>query len=212
MSSYLIKKIDFDPDFEPLVGSSLLIQKQVLTGSEKEKVILRRAKDESAKIRKKAANILADAIREKEREKQRGYQEGREEALAELTEKILIADQAGEKALKDAEPQIIRMVMDIAEKVIGRKIKKGAVVDVVKKAIRESVGRKALVRINPADFPMIKEKEGKLLSGLGHTYSISIREDESIPQGGCIVETEMGAVDARLETQLGAIRKALGLA
>jgi flagellar biosynthesis/type III secretory pathway protein FliH len=40
---------------------------------------------------------------------------------------------------------------------------------------------------------------------------MNIKEDEQIPPGGCVVETEMGAVDARLETQMTAIKKALGL-
>ena len=113
--------------------------------------------------------------------------------------------------LSEAEPQIIRMVMDIAEKVIGRQIEKGAIVDVVKNAISQAAGRKIVVRVHPADVPMIREREKDLFASLDQNQSVSVKEDEEIPPGGCIVETEMGTVDARLETQLNAIKKALGL-
>jgi flagellar biosynthesis/type III secretory pathway protein FliH len=37
------------------------------------------------------------------------------------------------------------------------------------------------------------------------------REDESIIPGGCIVETEVGTIDAQIDTQLKAIKKALNI-
>ena len=58
---------------------------------------------------------------------------------------------------------------------------------------------------------VLKEHEKDLLTVIDQTQSISVKEDEEIPAGGCIVETELGTVDARLETQLRAIKKALGL-
>ncbi len=211
MNPLLIKKIDFDPDFEPLVAGSLVVPERVLLAIEKERIILRRAQEEALQIKARAQEILASAETEREEERQRGYEDGHEEAIAEYAERMIQASRAEERVMTESEPQLVKMVMDIAEKVIGRELEKGAVVDVVRKTIQDAVGKKVTVRVHPDDYVVLKEKESQLFSVLDQTRSISVREDESIERGGCIVETELGVVDARLSTQLSAIRKALGL-
>ncbi|MBI3540905.1 MAG: hypothetical protein HY073_02035, partial [Deltaproteobacteria bacterium] len=154
---------------------------------------------------------LLQAKLEKEEEKKKGYETGREEGLLTLSEKILEVGQAKEKIFQEAEPQIIQMVMEIAEKVIGRALKKGAIVDVVKSTMAQAVGQKVVVRVHPSDLEVLKEKESDLLMALNQNQTLAVKGDESITAGGCIIETEAGVVDARLEVQLKAIRKALGL-
>jgi flagellar biosynthesis/type III secretory pathway protein FliH len=206
----IIKSIQFDPEFRP-VNVGPVLKNRIMTAYEEAKEIVARARQESARLRKEAQATRDQAVVEKEAERERGYNQGLQQGLEQLSEKIMEAELSKEKALNDAEPQIIRMVMDIAEKVIGREVAEGAVVDVVKKAITQAVGRKIVVRIHPMDMPILKDREKDLATVLDQTQSVAIKEDEQIPPGGCVVETEMGAVDARLETQLAAIKKALGL-
>lgn len=208
--SKVIKAIQFDKEFRPVTVGPI-VKNRVMTAYDEAKGIILTARSEAERLRQEAESIRKQAALEKEAERERGYQQGLQAGLAELSEKIIEAEFGREKILNEAEPQIIRMVMDIAEKVIGREIEKGAIVDIVKQAISQAVGRKITVRINPIDIPAMKEREKDLLIGLESTQSVSIKEDEQIPPGGCVVETEKGAVDARLETQLEAIKKALGL-
>ncbi len=208
--SKIIKSIQFDPEFRP-VNVGPILKNRVMTAFEAAKEIVARARQEASRLRKEARATREQAVVEKQAERERGYNQGLQEGLEQLSEKIMEAELSKEKALNDAEPQIIRMVMDIAEKVIGREVSEGAIVDVVKKAITQAVGRKIVVRIHPMDMPILKEREKDLARVLDQTQSVAIKEDEQIPPGGCVVETEMGAVDARLETQLAAIKKALGL-
>ena len=210
MNAKIIKSIKFDPEFQP-VNVSPILKRRVVSAYEEAKEIIVLARAEAARIRTQARETSRRATTEKASERQRGFEEGYQEGLGRLTRKTLEVEQAYEKMLSEAEPQIIRMVMDIAEKVIGRQIEKGAIVDVVKNAISQAAGRKIVVRVHPADVPMIREREKDLFASLDQNQSVSVKEDEEIPPGGCIVETEMGTVDARLETQLNAIKKALGL-
>lgn len=207
----VIKKIDFDPDFEPVLFSPV-IQHDVLSGLEKASEIISRAKKEGVRLRKRSKDVLAQAVVEKEEERKRGFEEGYQEGLAQLTEKILQAEGAREKILKESEPQIIQMVMEIAEKVIAREVARGAVVDVVKSAVQQCVGERIVVKIHPSDFETLRSKEAEFSAVLRPSLkSLSWKEDEAVSPGGCVVESEAGTVDARLETQLKAIRKALGL-
>src|SRR5437870_4734758 len=134
----IIKRMQFDPEFQPALVSPV-IKRRIVSAYEEAKEIVTAARQESTRIRQEAAETIRQAIEEKEAERTRGYEEGRQEGLGELTEKLFEVSQAHEKILSESEPQIIRMVMDISEKVIGRQIEKGAVIDIVKQAIAQSV-------------------------------------------------------------------------
>ena len=209
--SLIIKRIDFDPEFQPVLLSPVIGHRS-LSALDQAKTILRQAREESLRIRQEADHIRQEASLEREAEKERGFEEGRQEGLGRLTEKILEVAAAQENFFRGAETEVIRMVMDIAEKVIARELKKGAVTDIVRQAVGRAVGQKVIVRVHPQDAVRLKEKEPEILQAAGSRQSLVVREDEEIPPGGCIVESELGTVDARLETQLSAIRKALGIA
>ncbi len=113
--SSIIKRIDFDPEFEP-VSLFPVIKQDVLAVLDQAKEIIVRARKESARIRKKSRDVLEAAVVEKEEERKRGFEEGYQEGLAQLTSKILQVEQGKENFFREAEPQVIRMVMEIAEK------------------------------------------------------------------------------------------------
>jgi len=209
-SAKIIKRMQFDPEFQPTLVTPV-IKHRVVSAYQEAKQIIENARKEAARIREEAAETIQRAIQEREAERKRGYEEGYQEGLGQLTERMFEVAQSHEKILNEAEPQIIRMVMDISEKVIGREIEKGGIVDIVKQAIDQSAGKKIIVRLNGVDVPVMRERESELYKALTQGQTVSVREDDSIPAGGCVVETEMGSVDARLETQLKAIKKALGL-
>ena len=192
----VIKRMEFDDAFEVVRSVSPIIKNHTLTALEKAKKIIAQASADAAVIRQRATDVLKSAETEKEEERKRGYEEGLDDGQSEFTEKILEAELAHEKILAEAEPQIVKMVMDISEKVIGQAMLEGAVVDVVKKAISESVGRKISVRIHPADINLLKERQSDLMASLGDSRTLSFLEDESIPAGGCIVEKGRSRMDS----------------
>ncbi len=207
----IIKRIEFDPEFIP-VHLPIVLKQGTIDAIDQAKEVVHGARQEAQRIRKEAREFLEQAKREREEERRAGYEEGLEEGKRALTQRVVEAESAHEKVLKEAEPEIIKMVMEIAEKVIGRELGKGAIVDVVKKAMTQAVGKKMIIKIHPDDFATLKEQEKELFQTMERTQSISLKEDESVGPGGCMIETELGTVDARLKTQLAGIRKALGLA
>ena len=207
----IVKRLQFDPEFMPLLKASPVIKFKALSATEQAKSIIQQAKKEAEHIKSQAQKVLEEAQQHYEDERRRGFEEGREEGKTEWIQKIIEAGMAKEKMLEEAEPQVIRMVMDMAEKVIGRALEKGAVVEVIKKTIEESSGKKIIVKINPQDWETVKARENELANSIDQRRSISVREDENVGPGGCIVETELGIIDARLELQMKAIRNALGL-
>jgi type III secretion protein L len=72
------------------------------------------------------------------------------------------------------------------------------------------VGQQLVLRLNPADKKkMEKGSDWEAIQKAGRR--ISLVADETLKPGDCIVESELGTVDARLENQWKAIRKAMGV-
>ena len=62
---------------------------------------------------------------------------------------------------------------------------------------------------NPEELERARSSQERIAEEAGPGKEIEIREDKSVSPGGCIVETDLGIIDARLETQLRVLEKAL---
>lgn len=164
-------------------------------------------------IQRQARAVLAEVEDAREQARQAGFAEGRETGLATVTEQLVRHKHVTETFYQQAEADIIRLVVQIAEKVIGRLVEEKAdlIHAVVRQAIEASIGDRINVLLNPEDYRLVKAGERDFQDLVDRTRRLHFKEDESITRGGCIVETEVGTIDARLETQLAAIRKALEL-
>ena len=61
----------------------------------------------------------------------------------------------------------------------------------------------------PKDVEIVRDKIPEIFSGEYFEAKISVIPDNEIKEGGVIVETSNGIIDATLETQLSIIEKAL---
>lgn len=198
-------------DFLPNEGG--VLNKKSIAAKKEAEAIVTRAQKESEKIRKEAEELLTQVNAELEKSKKVGYEEGHEEGLQTVAEKVIAFEKMKEEFYNEAEEKIIKLVMMISEKVIGKIVQdsKEAIKSVVRQALESALGERILIRLSPEDYKIIKSAESEFSEMLDRTKRINFKEDESISQGGCLVETEVGTIDARLETQLEAIRKALEL-
>lgn len=159
----------------------------------------------------KSAQIIADAHRQADELRETAYREGREQAVAEFTETIAAALERRETAVREVEQDVLKLSVKLAEKIIGREIKtdKKTVADIVATALRNVRHREQLIiRVNPADFPQLEEIKSTF-SHTGRAEYLDFEPDPKIASGGCLIESEVGTVDARLETQLKILERAL---
>lgn len=190
-----------------------VIRKGELVAQTRVEKILGEAEKEADRIKAEAEKLLSHVQRQVEEGKERGYQEGREQGLAEWTEEILKAKRLKETFFASAETEVVKLVTAIAEKVIGKLVQehKEVVRAIVHQALEHSLGDKIVIRMNPEDLKRLRKEDLEFSDLLDRTKQVHFREDETIAGGGCVVETEVGTIDARLDTQLKAIRKALGV-
>ena len=108
--------------------------------------------------------------------------------------------------------QTVQLAIAIAEKILNQEVaqRKDVILGVLQgvlKNITETDGMK--IRLNQQDFRFMMEAQKDFLPSFDGVRNVVFEEDASIKRGGAIVETMFGEVDARLESQLEEIKKAM---
>ena len=165
-------------------------------------------------------HVEGETLREKmDREKQLGVEETLELARREMASKVeglgnILQDLSSCKAriCTEAEAQLLELTLTLAEVVVRHEVSCGA--DTVRETLQaalemagENSGLK--VRLHPEDLENIMEFLPQLEQRLGAATQLELEGDLAISQGGCLVETDSGMIDARLEEQLEALRQQL---
>jgi len=175
---------------------------------------------ERARVMIADAATRADSIAEDARKKahDEGHTAGTQAADREMSEMLAsmrnLVDMARlerHKIIEAAEPELVRLALGIAERVIHSQIAldRGVVVEMAKAAIERLVDRESItVRVNPADIERMREHREDMLA-MGDVKNVRIIEDQRVDRGGVLVETDAGSVDAKISTQLGEARKVL---
>lgn len=101
--------------------------------------------------------------------------------------------------------EIVEVVFESVCKILGKSVvEKDAVVSMVHEVIRHAQDRMhMIIRVAPLDFELIQDAKEKLCKGLNNR--VDVVADEHVTYGGCIVETDAGAIDGRIEQQLSGL-------
>ena len=175
--------------------------------------IVEKAKAEAAQIVAEAQaqhdKIVSDARSEGfEQGSQEGYEKGVAEVdrLIERMHKVLEAVmQRREEILQDTETQIVELVILMARKVIKilSENQKNVIMANTVAALRKVKTRgNVTLRVNIEDVKLTTAHADEFIQHVENVQGITVQEDSSVETGGCIVETDFGAIDARISSQL----------
>jgi len=117
-----------------------------------------------------------------------------------------------ERLLRKTEPELIELACSIAGRIVRREVEQDdeAVLRIVQKAIDLATEKtQLLIRLHPTDIEWVRQHCEQLRATHDHLEQILFEPDTRIERGGCIIETKAGNVDARLERQLGELRRNL---
>jgi flagellar assembly protein FliH len=110
-----------------------------------------------------------------------------------------------EKTYQSIENEVVELALAIARQVICHEITmdKEIVVCVAREALAkvEDPG-KIRIKMSPSDLQFIKETQTQLSNMVENIEHITLEAAENIQSGGCIIETDLGEIDARIEKQL----------
>ena len=106
-----------------------------------------------------------------------------------------------------AERDLVRLAIEIARKIVHREVTIDP--EIVLTLARIGLSRvhnrtAATIHLHPEDFAFVNTRREKFEAG----HVVELIEDRSIGRGGCLVHTEMGDIDARIEQQFAEIERA----
>ncbi len=162
------------------------------------------ARDVLERARAEASAVLEAAASERERIRTEAEEAGHRAGLAR-------AAAERDRVLRSAADDLVRLAVAVARTVLGREVERDGGVEALAARALQAVRqrREVTLRVHPADAPAVRREAGPLGTLLARAPALAVREDPGVGRGGLVVETEAGALDARLETRLEAVEAAL---
>jgi type III secretion protein L len=160
-----------------------------------------------------AARVRDDARREYETAAARGYESGREQGLAEWYERCARSAASQRRVQSLLRERIVELVVDATEQIV-RDVDISALfarsAEVVERLVEGSTYLR--VRVHPDDERAAVSEFDRLAAlwrDRGHGVAVTVVADRAVTRGACLCESDLGTVDASLDTQLAALRAAV---
>jgi type III secretion protein L len=159
-----------------------------------------------------ARKILDAAGQERQAVLETARKEGYDQGLQLWHAAVEEANSVRDRRLAENEPELIRLAVRIAEKIIGEELRLNpqATVSITRQCLQWlRPERTVMLRVSPAELDLVRERIDSLREAAGPHRTIEVIADPGIGCGGCIMESEYGVIDARLETQIRCMEEIL---
>lgn len=193
------------------------------------------AREILAQAKAEASETLADARLQAEAYREAAWQEGfhdgkqaaHQQIEAELREQwdLECADfraeaqsliegiiQARQELWDSQESEMVAFALDIARQVIKTEISQNneIVTHILHNALRRVTDKENIrIRVSIGDAPRIRDMRDDLMTLIDGIKNLEILDDRRIGDGGCIIETGAGTIDAKIETQIDEVERAI---
>lgn len=205
----------FELELEALKGKLLAEQESWRKSFEEERASAMEALRREAEAAKRAAR--EEGFRAgREEGLRRGYEEGMARAREEVSERarefLRVLDgisasvrEAQEELLSQVEVKVVRILEVLLSKLLRREVELDR--EVIVRLLKEVFSRlsdrdEVVVYLSPRDFKVFEEGRSQFADFLREIKSFKVVLDEHVEDGGCVVETRLGVVDARVRSQL----------
>lgn len=152
-----------------------------------------------------------------------GYREGIAEAEAavrqqyaeQLEEARQVLDSAYDQKrhiIREAEPFLIDLGTAVAEKIVQRQltVEPDWILALTKSMLSRKREKGAITLcVAPSNFSFFQDARDELVLAVDSQAELHIVPDATVQDQGCVIRTEFGSVDARIDTQLQEIKQAL---
>lgn len=170
---------------------------------------LRTAEQIVADAQAQAEAILIEAKAAFEAERQRGFEEGQEEARLEQAEQMIANVSRTVDYFAKVEGRMVDLVMQAVQRIVSDFSDDERVMTTVRNVLAVVRNQKQMtLRLNPQQVEMVKSRVNELLAAYPGVGYLDIIADHRLQADACILESEIGLVEASMEGQLTALRNA----
>lgn len=162
------------------------------------------------------AQMEANSIRETAAKD--GYKEGLNKSEKDIAAlQIAIEDfmSAKNKIYDEISKDILEIAFEIAQKIIKKEVQisKDVFLSIVTEVLKElsASENRVILKVSPEDADYARENIPQILSGAQIDCKILVAPDENVEEGGCVIQTNNGIIDADIKSQLEIVKTALNV-
>jgi len=188
-----------------VVSNPKVLKREVFEAAQEARDVVSVAQD-------RARQIIAQAERESEEIREKAREEGKAQGLAEWNRILAQASKRAEELTKSWEETMLRLSVRVAEKIVGEQLRlhPDTIVEIVREVLKNvRPGKRLAIQVHPSEAQRVRARVDRLRESLGASSEIEIVAAASVPAGGCVIDSELGIIDARLETQLKCLEEVL---
>ena len=217
-----------------MIRAAELERKKILESvqEEKERIIQAAEQEKEAIIRKaeqdreqREHEFQAELEKRREEGFNFGYTDGHAEGLKQGVEELkdlrfiveTVMDRVNDKKnefFSELKGVILNIIFEIAKKVLRREIDRDPqyIIRNIEKAFSVlSAPTNIKIHLNLNDYDIVQEHKDMIVKLFKDSSRIDFIEDKNLERGDCLIETDAGYVDARVDSQLENIRGELEL-
>jgi flagellar assembly protein FliH len=161
-----------------------------------------------------ARRILAEAHSQADLLRAAAVAEGRQAGQVQAAKQLFDVARLRGETVRKAEEQAMQAVLLVAAELLGETLRAeperiSALLEPHLTRVRRA--ESLVLRLHPDDAHWLSENGASLRAYVGVECAIELRADADIARGGCLIESNLGELDARIETRLTELARALGL-
>ncbi len=169
------------------------------------------AKDLLAKIREEDEQFRKEAFEEAERLKEEAEKRGFEKGEAAWADQIALIEQEIAKVYDEVHAKVLPVALKAAEALVGRELSLNpdTIGDIVMKNLKSVADHKRItVYCHKDDYENLQRRKDEMKQMFERLENLVVQERGDVQQGGCIIETEAGIINAQWETQVNSLQRA----
>lgn len=162
------------------------------------------AKEITEHALKDAEAYKKETVTECEKLKEQAQREGFELGFQKWAEQIAKLEIEITQVRQEVGKTAIPVALKAAQKIVGREIElsQDVIVDIVSNCLKTvATHKKITIYVNKKDLASLEKHRSQLKQLFESLEVMYIRERNDIEQGGCVIETEGGIINAKLENQ-----------
>lgn len=158
----------------------------------------------------RAADIEAAAHQRAQEMEEKGYAAGLAKGKAALATQMMETVTQSVSLMANAERRLVHTVMKALKKILGEMGDEAVITGIVREVLALARDQGSVVlRLHPRQVETVRSRMNQLTAPYPTLPAPRIVADPRLEVGNCLMETEVGVVDASIETQLQAIEAAL---
>lgn len=152
--------------------------------------------------------ITGELEQERELARKQGFAQGLQEWTAHLKE----LQEEKERVYRELEKMVVPIAIKAAKKIVGREtsLSEGVISEIVANNLRAVSQHKQIkIFVNPSEKETLEKDRERLRQVFERLESLTIEGRDDIQPGGCVIETEVGIINAELENQWQQLERAM---